>query len=559
MQRQKMRRKRRLITLSVRLLAAFIMSVMLVGIAVVVLLTGGRESYFIYAEENPSEKSAKDGADENEPAMIIIPDEPAKQEIQASTSENTVSGDDPAVEPMVRIAITEPDGWYSKAVKIKVIAEDIASTGNFTIKTVKARIGQNGSWTDITDTMSVEMSENGTFYVEVTDTKGNIYSKNARIVCFDFTKPTLNAAVNNGTLTVQASDTDSGIKAVYVNGFEFTNLTNGTVNIRMEQFDTGYQYFTVQAMDNAGNMSENYRVNNPYYSTGSSSSGSKAVLPESASATKPASATATVTDHIKTDSQGNMISANKAAASVTSSKTEEKKKSLTEADAQERSEEYATVSGQGREFYTIEAKTGKVFYLIIDRNGEDEEVHFVTDITENDLLNVTEETSETLPKNAATLEAGAGIMDSGLLNNNNLSSEKDEEGGFTAFFGKKEKEEETVSEDEVSLNEIEEKREDQAEPEKKGGQTALYIICFVVALIVIVIAYVLKKIKQNRDGDFDENEDEDPDERDLPDDDAGDEDGEDRFYDEPPSEDRDENEAERPKAQETKDKETGQS
>ena len=178
MQRQKRRRKRRLITLSVRLLAAFIMSVMLVGIAVVVLLTGGRESYFIYAEENPSEKSAKDGADENEPVMIIIPDEPAKQEIQASTSENTVSGDDPAVEPMVRIAITEPDGWYSKAVKIKVIAEDIASTGNFTIKTVKARIGQNGSWTDITDTMSVEMSENSTVYVEVADTKGNVYSKN---------------------------------------------------------------------------------------------------------------------------------------------------------------------------------------------------------------------------------------------------------------------------------------------------------------------------------------------------------------------------------------------
>ena len=557
MQRQKRRRKRRLITLSVRLLAAFIMSVMLVGIAVVVLLTGGRESYFIYAEENPSEKSAKDGADENEPAMIIIPDEPAKQEIQASTSENTVSGDDPAVEPMVRIAITEPDGWYSKAVKIKVIAEDIASTGNFTIKTVKARIGQNGSWTDITDTMSVEMSENGTFYVEVTDTKGNIYSKNARIVCFDFTKPTLNAAVNNGTLTVQASDTDSGIKAVYVNGFEFANLTNGTVNIRMEQFDTGYQYFTVQAMDNAGNISENYRVNNPYYST--DSSGSKYKLPESAEPTKPASATATVTDHIKTDSQGNMISANKAAANVASSKTEEKKKSLAEADSQETAAEYTTVSGQGREFYTIEAKTGKVFYLIIDRNGEDEEVHFVTDITENDLLNVTEETSETLPKNAATLEAGAGIMDSGLPNNNNLSSEKDEEGGLTAFFGKKEKEEETVSEDEVSLNEIEEKREDEAEPEKKGGQTALYIICFVVALIVIVIAYVLKKIKQNRDGDFDENEDEDPDERDLPDDDAGDEDGEDRFYDEPPSEDRDENEAERPKAQETKDKETGQS
>lgn len=47
-------------------------------------------------------------------------------------------------------------------------------------------------WMDITDLMSVDMSENGTIYVEVTDTKGRNYSKNARIVCFDFTKPTLN-------------------------------------------------------------------------------------------------------------------------------------------------------------------------------------------------------------------------------------------------------------------------------------------------------------------------------------------------------------------------------
>ena len=490
-------------------MAAFIMSVMLIGVATVVLLMNDRESHFIYAEESRSEKEVK------EPAMIIIPDESINTAAQVSG--DTVSGDEPAAKPMVRIAITEPTGWYNKAVKIKVLAEDIANTGNFTIKTVKARIGQSGGWTDITDQMSLDMSENGTVYVEVTDTKGNTYSKNTRIVCFDFTKPTLNAAVNSGTLTVQASDTDSGIKAVYVNGFEFTNLTNGTINIRMEQFDTGYQYFTVQAMDNAGNMSENYRVNNPYYSTGNN--GSKYKLPESAEATKPASSMAKVTDHIKTDSQGNMISANKEVTAA--SKTEEKKKSLAEADQMEKTPEYTTVSGQGREFYTIEAKTGKVFYLIIDRNGENEDVHFVTDITENDLLNVTEENSETLPKNAATLEAGSGIMDSGLPNNNNLMAPEEDESSLKAFFGKKEKEEEAISGDAVSINDLSDKKEEPAETEKKGGQPALYIVCFAIMLIVIIIAFALKKLRQNRDGDYEENEDEDPDEGDLPDDDEG--------------------------------------
>ena len=70
---------------------------------------------------------------------------------------------------------------------------------------------------------------------------------------------------NYGLLSVQAHDTDSGIKAVYVNGYEFKELTNGVLNIRLQQFDAGYQYFTISAMDNAGNMSEVYKTANPYY------------------------------------------------------------------------------------------------------------------------------------------------------------------------------------------------------------------------------------------------------------------------------------------------------
>lgn len=78
-------------------------------------------------------------------------------------------------------------------------------------------------------------------------------------------RPTLNAAVSDGLLSIQVHDTDSGAKAVYVNGYEFTNLTNGTLNIRLQQFDAGYQYFTISALDNAGNMSEVYKTANPYY------------------------------------------------------------------------------------------------------------------------------------------------------------------------------------------------------------------------------------------------------------------------------------------------------
>lgn len=112
----------------------------------------------------------------------------------------------------------------------------------------------------MTEDKKLEISENCTVYVQVTDQKGNTYERNRAMKCFDTTKPTLNAAVSDGLLSIQVHDTDSGAKAVYVNGYEFTDLTNGTLNIRLQQFDAGYEYFTISAMDNAGNMSEVYKT-----------------------------------------------------------------------------------------------------------------------------------------------------------------------------------------------------------------------------------------------------------------------------------------------------------
>ena len=169
------------------------------------------------------------------------------------------------INPSVKITINTPSGWHNDTTKVIVKVEDTIVSGNFTVQTVKAKVGQNGSWTDITEDMYIEISENSTIYVQVTDQKGKTYEKNRYIKCFDFTKPTLNAAVSDGLLSIQAHDTDSGIKAIYVNGYEFTDHTNGALNIRLQQFDAGYQYFTISAMDNAGNTSEIYKTANPYY------------------------------------------------------------------------------------------------------------------------------------------------------------------------------------------------------------------------------------------------------------------------------------------------------
>ena len=167
--------------------------------------------------------------------------------------------------PNVSISINKPDGWFNDTVAVTFRVADVAHTGNFEVAKIQAKVGQNGSWIDVTEDKKLDISENCTVYVQVTDQKGNTYEKNRAIKCFDTTKPTLNAAVSDGLLSVQVHDTDSGAKAVYVNGYEFTELTNGTLNIRLQQFDAGYEYFTISAMDNAGNMSEVYKTKNPYY------------------------------------------------------------------------------------------------------------------------------------------------------------------------------------------------------------------------------------------------------------------------------------------------------
>lgn len=363
------------------------------------------------------------------------------------------------ISPNVKIAIITPSGWHNESAKVEVSVTDTVNSGNFAIQSVKAKISQNGSWTDITEDMFLEISEDSSVYVLVTDQKGKTYERNRYISCFDKEKPVLNAAVSSGLLSIQAHDTASGVKAVYVNGYEFTELTNGTLNIRLQQFDAGYEYFTIQAMDHAGNMSEVYKTENPYYTnpeTENSGTGKNPAeqLPESAEPDKPSDATGTVTGHNKVDSDG-----------------EEMEK-----------------SNASKEFYTIQTESEKTFYLIIDRTGESETVYFLTEIDENDLLNVTEKQSETLPQNSAALESAIPTGNEELLDKEESSTEiVTETENSTA--------EDSVMEDETEI----------AVPQ--DNSMVVYIVLGVVCVIAIGVGYYLKVYKKKGEN-FEEDEEE---------------------------------------------------
>ena len=514
-----------------RAVLSLILSAVLFCMPAVAFSMNGNNAIDVRAEdsgesgtEEETEISTEESSTEQETAnQETSESESTEQETEGSTEDGTVSGNDVpepvctcedkcgayeydhnckvCVEdyklcaykkPNVSISINKPDGWFNDTVSVTFLVADVAHTGNFEIAKIQAKVGQNGSWTDVTEDKKLEISENCTVYVQVTDQKGNIYERNRAVRCFDTTKPTLNAAVSDGLLSVQVHDTDSGAKAVYVNGYEFTELTNGTLNIRLQQFDAGYEYFTISAMDNAGNMSEVYKTKNPYYKDPADESDENPAeqLPVNAEATKPGNATATVTEHTRTDSDGNTIS---------QTPEEQKKEEFAKADAAEKAESGDTEkeqSGQGKEFYTIQTASEKVFYLIIDRDGEEEMVYFLTEITENDLLNVTSDNSETLPKNSAALESAIPTGEGALPNNNGEMPEDTQQAGED-------------TEDVENTEDVEGTEE--TEPEEKAEEpnpVISYILMGALAIAFIGGAYYFKVVRKKKE-DFIEDEDED--------------------------------------------------
>ena len=144
-----------------------------------------------------------------------------------------------------------------------------------------------------------------------------------------------------------------------------------------------------------------------------------------------------------------------------------------------------------------------MFYLVIDRDGDEEKVYFLTEVSENDLLNTTSDNSETLPKNSAALESAIPVKDAALDNNN------------TDATGNKKQDAETVEEN------TEESTEEASKPEtteqKQDGSGFAYLIMGIAAAAVIGVVYIIKAKKKKEnfiDDDEEDYDDEDEEEAD---------------------------------------------
>lgn len=290
------------------------------------------------------------------------------------------------------ISIEKPSGWKQGETSVTVTVDDSGLGDGVSITKVEAKIGEDGSWTDITSNRTISISQNVTVYIRATDSSGNTYEQNRSIRCYDDEKPTLIASLSEGVLSIQASDTVSGIASITVNGTEYTDLSEGQLKIQLTQKDFTTKKIEISAKDAAGNVSDTYSMQNPYYewavkqaiaqsadSQGSTTTSGEntevtSPLPQDSTPSEPTSSTGTVTDRTVTGIEEQLANQNETVDTISS-----------------------TTTAAGKEFYTISTKSGKVFYLVIDNDQSQDNVYFLTEVDEKDLMNFTLSDTTTLP------------------------------------------------------------------------------------------------------------------------------------------------------------------
>lgn len=203
------------------------------------------------AEAPGTEKSSEPMPELEEPS---IPPEPT---------------DTPVLEPDYELDAEIPTGWHNAPVTITVRLIDKNNIGwvkieaAFSSEDSADRFDVTEEWNEY-GYLERTMPDNGTVFFFVTDPMGMEHELPLDVYCMDFEAPMLRAGINGTLLRVEASDTLSGIAAVFVNDELYTTLDNGELNVRIDNL-TDDAYLYIDALDNAGNWTDYVVLANPFY------------------------------------------------------------------------------------------------------------------------------------------------------------------------------------------------------------------------------------------------------------------------------------------------------
>lgn len=182
----------------------------------------------------------------------------------------------------------------------------------------------------------------------------------------DTTPPGLTAKLSGETLHIEASDDYSGVDAVFIDGKRVNYRVDNAVDVTLKDYAGTAQQVGIYAVDFAGNKSATVQVNNPYYKQA-------APAPTPKPTTKP-SASASADPEQTPDTEAKPFTPD-GQATVTDNATDE----------------------DGKEFYTFTTPNDNVFYLVIDKQRDSDNVYFLNAVTESDLAALAEQ-----PKDSET-------------------------------------------------------------------------------------------------------------------------------------------------------------
>lgn len=325
--------------------------------------------------------------------------EPPVTEVPTTEAPTTEPTGEPATEPTIvptmeptappeaayKIDMVPPEGWYLNRAVMELNITDLNSTGWENVKILLNSIilidGELPS-----GHMWIELKDNCTVKVIVTDPYGQEHSEKVEIRCFDHTAPELRASIQGEFLQVEASDAQSGVAAIQINGtvYDHTSQTNGRLELSLKQYADAYEQLLVQAVDRVGNTSKAIALANPFFhntpvttpgntkkpgGSSSNSSGSRNTTAPTAEPTLAPTVTATPYTEIESgfpfSNAGNSFTRDLLYDRVTN-----------------------------KQFIAIETRNGDLFYMIIDydkpldEKGEKYETYFLNLVDSRDLLDI---------------------------------------------------------------------------------------------------------------------------------------------------------------------------
>lgn len=349
--------------------------------------------------------------------------EPTTEPTQQPTTEPTA---EPMPEGAYKITVVSPAKWQKEKATAKINIVDVNGTGWANIRIVVAT--ENG-WQTVVDGddqsagYAVELRENATIHVSITDHAGNVQAKSEAISCFDSTPPTVKAGVSGEVICIEATDSISGVAAVYVNGHKL-KYSGTTLDANIREYADGRQQIAIYAVDLAGNVSQKVYVKNPFYGkddSGSSGNDSKpsATKKPSSGGAKPTpkpTATPIPTDVPQATMQPQTTAApdidaiyallaQLAGGAETGEPTEGKPFSM---GGNMKTVDLLYSKATNKQFITVQTRKGETYYLVIDydkpldKDGEQYETYFLNLVDDRDLFGVVSKDEQPTPEPTAT-------------------------------------------------------------------------------------------------------------------------------------------------------------